>query len=81
MTRLRRELGFKRPINNATLIQYKTYNSGEAELATLLTTCNGDWPRFIKTLKQLEKKPQEKEQISDIGTLIAPLIAGGCSGG
>ena len=80
VAKLGRELRFKRPINNATLIQYKTYNSGDEELATLLKTCGDDWPRFIRTLKQLETSVQATDQVSDIGVLIAPLIAAGCTG-
>jgi predicted aminopeptidase len=76
--RLHTALGYKRPISNATLIQYKIYNSGHAELAELLHACDGDWPRFLRTLKQLEKAKLPKEQESEIGALVRPLVDQGC---
>ena len=82
VTRLRSELGFKRPIGNATLIQYNTYNSGQAELQALLATCGGDWPRFIRTLKKLESQTfaTSEDQEDDIRRIITPLLAAGCTG-
>ena len=47
------DTGFARPINNATLIQYNTYNSGQDELALLLTACGNSFPRLIAKLKTL----------------------------
>ena len=67
---LRARLGFKRAINNATLIQYKTYNSGQDELAALLRTCANDWPRLIAALKTLETAAFARPQESDIGSII-----------
>jgi predicted aminopeptidase len=81
LAHLQAELHYTRPINNATLIQYKTYNSGQAELATLLAVCGGDWPRFISTLKRLETAPLPKAQESEVGKLVAPLIEAGCPAG
>lgn len=78
LERLRAETGFKRPINNATLIQYKTYNSGQEELALLLEACDGSFPRLIRTLKRLEKDPPAKRQEKEIGVIIAPLVAARC---
>ena len=76
--RLRTDLSYRRPINNATLIQSKTYNSGQDELAALLVTCGGDWPRFIQSLKRLETTKHPKAQESDIGKLVQPLVDAGC---
>ncbi len=75
---LRAEVKYRRPINNATLIQYRTYNSGQDELAALLVTCGGDWPRFVASLKRLETTDFEKDQESDIGSLVAPLVEARC---
>jgi predicted aminopeptidase len=80
LRRLRTALGYRRPITNATLIQYKIYNSGQAELGELLRACNADWRRFIRTLKQLEKASFAREQASEIGPLVRPLIQAGCTG-
>jgi predicted aminopeptidase len=81
LAHLQAELHYTRPINNATLIQYKTYNSGQAELGTLLAACGGDWPRFISTLKRLETASLPKAQESEVGKLVAPLIEAGCPPG
>jgi len=74
LTRLRTAIGFKRPINNATLIQYKTYNSGQEELASLLAACDGSFPRFLRVLKTLETKTWATDQEKEIGRMILPLI-------
>ena len=77
---LQRETRFKRPINNATLIQFKTYNSGQEELGELLDVCRGDWPRFMATLKRLESTRFAESQVKEIGPLVRPLIEAGCPG-
>ena len=80
LERLRAFLRYPRPINNATLIQYRTYNSGQAELASLLAVCGGDWPRFIATLKRLETASLPRAQESDVGKIVRPLIEARCPG-
>lgn len=77
---LRAQVHATRDINNATLIQYRTYNSGQGELATLLATCGGDWPRFVRLLQGLQSKTFEKAQESDVGKIVTPLIEAHCSG-
>ena len=79
LARLRVALGYRRVISNATLIQYKIYNSGQEELGELLAACGGDWPRFIRTIKQLEKTRPAHDQVSEVGLLVRPLIATGCA--
>jgi len=63
---LRTHLRYTRSINNATLIQYRTYNSGQEDLASLLDACGGDWPRFLVSLKQLETTTFPKAQEPDV---------------
>ncbi len=74
LTGLRAATAFRRPINNATLIQYKTYNSGQEELASLLATCDGSFPRFIRVLKTLEHSDWPVEQEKEVGRMILPLV-------
>lgn len=76
---LRAKLKFSRPINNATLIQFRTYHSGQAELATLLEACGGDWPRFLGVLKKLEPRAFGHAQDADIGRVFARVASAGCS--
>jgi predicted aminopeptidase len=78
LTKLHDEIHFKRVINNATLIQYRTYHSGQDELAQLLAACDHDWKRFIPTVKSLETASFGESQESDVGKIVAPLVAAGC---
>jgi predicted aminopeptidase len=80
LTRLRAQVHATRELNNATLIQYRTYNSGQAELATLLATCGNDWTRFVRVLQALQSKTFEKPQESDVGKIVQPLIESRCGG-
>jgi predicted aminopeptidase len=79
LRRLHDEIHFKRPINNATLIQYRTYHSGLDELGELLAVCDHDWRRFLMAVKSLEKARFERPQESDVGKLVAPLVAARCA--
>ena len=47
------ELSTERPINNAHLIQFRTYRTGEDAFARLLGRCRGDWGRFMAAVGQL----------------------------
>ncbi len=78
LARLRDEIHFKRPINNATLIQYRTYHSGQDELAQLLVACDHDWRRFILDVKRLEAMRFDRPQEIDVGKIILPLVTAGC---
>ncbi len=70
---------YSRPITNATLIQYRTYHSGKAELATLFTRCDGDWTRFVARLKTLEKASFTKKQEKEVGPILAKLAEAPCA--
>lgn len=77
LARLRADIGARRPLNNASLVQFRVYNSGTPELRALLATCGGSWPRFLGALRKLEGQrfsaPQE-----NIGQVVEPLIQAGC---
>lgn len=51
----------KREINNATLIQYRTYGVGDDGFQELFRNCKEDIPRFLKRLAELETKDFPKE--------------------
>ena len=76
---LRTELHIRRPVTNATLIQYKTYGSGKPELAALLAACEGSFPRMLKTLERLRPIAAASRPHSDPAVLLRPLLTGGCS--
>lgn len=77
LAQLQEDIGARRPLNNATLVQFRVYNSGTPELRALLATCGGSWPRFLGALRKLENRrfsaPQE-----NIGQVVEPLIRAGC---
>lgn len=78
LTQLQSELGFKREINNATLIQYKTYNTGRTEFEGLLKACGGDMRRFFGALGKLKSSSFQESQQEDLGPVLRPLIDKGC---
>jgi len=75
---LRATLSMKRPVTNATLIQYKTYGSGKPELRELLAKCDGSFPRMLKTLERIRPLAAKARPHADPAVLLRPLIATGC---
>lgn len=67
---LKEEFPFKRDINNATLIQYKTYHASTLDFEKLLSSCKGDWIRFFRTLSELKSEKFPKPQMEDFGNLL-----------
>jgi len=77
--RLRREAQARRPITNASLIQYKTYGSGREEMEALLRACDGDFPRLLATLERLRPIAAKAKPHGDPGEMLRPLVAAGCA--
>jgi predicted aminopeptidase len=75
---LKEDLKFKREINNATLIQYKTYDTGQADFEKLLKECHSDWNRFMTSLGKLNPSSFSQPQQSDFSSAIRPLIQSHC---
>lgn len=69
----------KRDLNNATLLQYETYGSGDAELGALLHACAGSWPRFLRTLEAWRVHFKTAAQHEDPAVLLRPLLPRGCA--
>jgi predicted aminopeptidase len=80
LMRLRREAGYRRPINNATLASFKNYHSGTSDFDGLLAACGGSWARFFATLGRLkdDRRAFEAAKPGDLGPVIAPLVKAGC---
>jgi predicted aminopeptidase len=78
VTFLHDQIHYKRPINNATLLQYQTYHSGLEDLGRLLLACEHDWRRFILAVKRFETTRFERPQEKELGQAIEPLIVAGC---
>jgi predicted aminopeptidase len=69
---LQKEVGFKRPISNATIVQFQTYDDSDHGFQELLDREKGDLKSFLKTLSKLKssdfKKPHdEKFNLSGFG--------------
>lgn len=77
--RLRAELSVKRPLTNATFIQYRTYGSGKEEMAQLWALCGRDLPRMLTALDRVREVASRSRPHTDPGVLLRPVIAGGCS--
>lgn len=75
---VKRDLDLKRPLNNASLIQYKTYGSGRDEMVQLLGACGGDFSRMMKALERLRAIAKTSRPHEDPALLLRPVIAGGC---
>jgi predicted aminopeptidase len=75
---LRAELEIKRQITNASLIQYKTYGSGKAEMAELFDKCERSFPRMLRALERLRPVAAAAPPHSDPGLLLRPVIEAGC---
>ncbi|MCC6521543.1 MAG: aminopeptidase [Polyangiaceae bacterium] len=73
LTALRVELGFRRPISNATLLGFRTYNSGMRELEGLFSACAGSVPRFMAALGRLRPEDFGAPAQEDIGGVLEPL--------
>jgi predicted aminopeptidase len=70
---LREELQFKRPINNATLIQFRTYDPSDRGFSELLARLGGDLGRFMKVVSGIREKDFQKEQSEDWSELLSML--------
>lgn len=73
------EIRARRPITNATLAQFKTYNTGKDELSMLLKACSGSFSRMLASLRRLEDLRSDKHE-RDLAKLFLPLVRAGCPG-
>ena len=78
LDRLEFELGLPYRVNNASLINFKTYNAGMAEFTRLYQTCSKNWLRFLAAVKSLRPAAFGSEQTDDIGPVITALTSKGC---
>jgi predicted aminopeptidase len=79
LSRTKEATNAKRPISNATLVQFATYHSGEAELARLFETCGKDVRRMLATLRRIQGRAHA-DQEEDVGQLVRPMLGEACGG-
>jgi predicted aminopeptidase len=73
---LRAEVGFARPITNATLAHYDTYHGGEQAFAKLYEVCNRDIREVVRVTKVVTAKDFDKTAESDLSKLVDKLGKG-----
>lgn len=78
LEKLHDELEMARMPNNASLIGFRTYASGEAELKALGAACGGDMRRFVKAVAQTEAKLFDEPQQEDVAKVLDKLAKRGC---
>ena len=79
LDQLRSELGWKRPLNNAALIQFKTYTSASSDFERVWLACGGSSSRFLTLMLQLKEHDFQKNQQDDLKPVLDRLISLGCS--
>jgi predicted aminopeptidase len=75
---VRAQLELRRPVTNATLIQYKTYGSGKAELAELHRACDGDFRRMLGALERVKPIARASPPHTDPAVMLRPLLGTAC---
>jgi predicted aminopeptidase len=76
---LTHDLGFKREINNATLIQYRTYNTGTDVFERVYVACGKDWKRFLGAMGKLTARSFQESQQTHLEPVLEPIVRSGCS--
>lgn len=81
LARLAIDIDARRSLTNATLIGFRSYRSGKAELDTLFEACGGDWTRFLAVVGTLVDSDHgfSKDHQEDLRAVLQPLIARGCT--
>ena len=61
--------------NNAALVGFKTYSSGQADFQQLYETCGLDWDVFLKTLSQIAPEDFETKHAQEFGGVLRLITA------
>ncbi len=78
LAQARTRLGLKRDLNNASLIQFRTYGSGQKEFEALLKVCGGDWRRFLARVGSLKAQDFGGPQSEDLEGVVSRAAREGC---
>lgn len=76
---LKTELGWRRSINNATLLESRTYGSESDRFAALFERC-GTWERFWKAMREIEPGWFPADQSPKFGEVLARAGEKSCAG-
>lgn len=72
------ELEMSRRPTNATLLGFRTYESGRPVLERLFAACGGDMRRFVGALEALEERDFGEPQQEDVARIVDVAIRRGC---
>lgn len=75
---LQQELGFWRPINNATLAQSRQYHGANDIFDRFFSHCGRDWSRFWKAVRAIEGDDFDEDQQTEIDGVVERLTARPC---
>jgi len=78
LSALKADLQARRELNNATLVQYRTYGTGTEDFAALFASCGEDWPRFLGALRTLGDRSFLRPGQNELSPVLRPLIEKGC---
>lgn len=70
---LQRELHLSWKPNNASLVGFKVYNTGQSEFAALYKSCGSKWGAFFRVIESLTPSDFSKEQLEEIDPVIHVL--------
>jgi predicted aminopeptidase len=76
---LQRELGASRPLDNAALAGYRTYDGGTAAFERLHAACDGSWPRLLAAVGTLRGADFARPQQADFDGVVERLAAARCA--
>ncbi len=78
LSSLRDELRLPRPLNNATLAGYRTYDAGTPALERLLAACRGSVPRLLRAAATLRAEDFARPQQEELDPVLDGLAARAC---
>jgi predicted aminopeptidase len=79
LTAVQKELGLRRPLNNASIAGSRTYESSPEGFSRLRKACDS-WPRTLAALTSLEQKDFEQPQQEKFDRVLDGLAQRACSG-
>ena len=72
------ELRLPRPLSNAALAGFRTYDSGRPAFERLLAACGGSWPRFLRAIRSVGPTDFARPQQEDFDEVVDRLTGKGC---
>jgi predicted aminopeptidase len=74
LEKLRVEADLSYRPNNASLLGFKTYNSGLEELAAAFAGCGRSWTRFFKAVESIDGDDFPSDQLDELGPWVVKSL-------